>query len=428
MDGSGNLYVADSINNRVLEYSSPFAACAGVFPCVAGPASLVLGQGGSFTSNIRNDGGVSGASLDYPEAVAADGSGNLYVADSGNSRVLEYNAPLSTGATAALVFGQGGSPTSNACNYDYIGKIPCSANDLCDPSGVAVDGAGNLYVADGGNNRVLEYNTPLNASSGESGAGDTTADMVFGQGGSFIENKCNGITADSLCAPSGGLAVDGLGNLYVADGVTYPGNLPSVNRVLEYDTPLSTGNTTADRVFGTCGSFTSTVCPRSGYFGVPPPTSPNTLNAPTGVAVDGSGNLYVVDNGDNRVLKYDQPLTTPTPTISATPTVSATPTTSATATASATATPTVTPTPVAVTLKIAPKSLEFPKTTIGTSSKSKTVEVSNPKGNKKHPGAASVDRNDIRRSGIYGDQRLSTDSGAWRDLFDRGDLYSERCR
>ena len=84
-------------------------------------------------------------------------------------------------------------------------------------------------------------------SSGESGAGDTTADTVFGQNGSFTSRTCSAIelTANSLCFPSG-IAVDGSGNVYVADG--------NSERVLEYNTPL-TSDTNADNVFGTCGSY-----------------------------------------------------------------------------------------------------------------------------------------------------------------------------
>jgi len=333
VDGLGNLYVADSRNNRVLMYASPFAACGNTFPCVGGPATLVLGQGASFTSNTPNNGGISASSLSAPVGVAVDGLGNLYVVDSMNNRVLEYNAPLSSGASAAVVFGQGGSFISNACNFDTGGSMkPSSAIDLCAPSAVALDSLGNLYVADFTNSRVLEYNTPLNPGSGETGAGDTTADLVVGQGGSFTSNKCNlgGRSASSICVPMG-ITVDNTGNLYVADDLN--------SRVLEYNKPLST-DTTADRVFGECGSFTSA----TGCVG----TSADSLKDPTGVAVNSSGSLFVVDNGNNRVIAYDQPLAIATPTPTATATATATPT--ATATQTATPTPTASPGPGHITV------------------------------------------------------------------------------
>ena len=283
VDASGNLYVADHGHNRVLEYDTPFSGCSS-FPCVGGPADVVFGQGGSFTSGSCNNGGLSANSLCGPNGVAVDAGGNLYVADESNSRVLEYNTPLSTDTTADVVFGQGGSFTSGSCNNGGL-----SANSLCIPDGVALDAGDNLYVADPGNNRVLEYSTPLTT--------DTTADLVFGQGGSFTSDTVNngGLSANSLNAPEG-VALDAGGNLYVADF--------NNNRVLEYSTPLTT-DTTADLVFGQGGSFTSDTVNNGGL-------SANSLNAPEGVALDAGGNLYVADSRNNRVLEYNTPLATDT--------------------------------------------------------------------------------------------------------------------
>ncbi len=379
VDGLGNLYVADTGNNRVLEYSNPFAACGGAFPCVAGPATVVIGQGGSFTSKTQNNGGISASSLSSPAGVAADVSGNLYVVDKLNNRVLEYNAPVTSGASAALVFGQNGSFTSDACNFDTGGAFdPSSAIDLCAPVAAALDAMGNLYVADSTNSRVLEYNTPLNPGSGETGAGDVTADMVFGQGGNFTSNKCNlgGRSASSICGPMG-IAVDNGGNLYIADGFN--------NRVLEYNTPL-TADKTADRVFGTCGSFTSFACA-----GV----SANSLKNPMGLAVDNPGNLYVVDNQDNRVLEYDAPLAIATPTATSTPRASSTPTATATSTSTPTATSSATPTSTAspgpghikvsrkaVSLAAAPNATASASITItNTGNGTLTVNVTSPRHN-----------------------------------------------
>ena len=147
--------------------------------------------------------------------------------------------------------------------------------------------------------------------------------------------------------------MDAAGNLYVADD--------SNNRVLEYNTPLTT-DTTAERVFGTCGSFTSSAC--AGL-------SANSLDEPKGVAVDASGNLYVADIGNSRVLQYDQPLVTPTPTATAT------------ATATQTATATATPTPVPASLEVSPNTLHFPTTVLGSTSKPGKVKLLNPRNSKR---------------------------------------------
>ena len=144
------------------------------FHALVRAANRVFGQGGSFTSNTANNGGVSADSLEFPKGVAVDADGNLYVADNGNNRVLEYNTPLTSDTTADIVFGQGGSFTSN--------NIGVSADSLHSPTGIALDAGSDLYVADNVNNRVLEYNTPLTT--------DTTADAVFGQGGIFASVHC----------------------------------------------------------------------------------------------------------------------------------------------------------------------------------------------------------------------------------------------
>src|SRR5207249_5388741 len=95
-----------------------------------------------------------------------------------NNRVLEYDTPLTSDTTADRVFGQGGSFSTTTCNNGGV-----SADSLCTPVGVAVDGAGNLYVADSHNHRVLEYDTPLTS--------DTTAERVFDQCGTFVTHACN---------------------------------------------------------------------------------------------------------------------------------------------------------------------------------------------------------------------------------------------
>ena len=177
---------------------------------------LVLGQP-NFTSNTANNGGVSTSSLNLPRKVAVDTAGNVYVADTANHRVLVYLDPQNTDTVADLVLGKFNFFTSK-CNIDFVGDKVVSASTLCSPAGIAVDAAGNVYVADG-NNRVLEYHTPLTT--------DTVADVVLGQP-NFTSNTANsgGVSASSLHRAHG-VAVDTAGKVYVVDLYN--------NRVLVYD-------------------------------------------------------------------------------------------------------------------------------------------------------------------------------------------------
>ena len=282
---TNRLYVADTSNNRVLGYSSISALVNG------GPASIVIGQPDLFSSGT----GTSATTLNGPKAVAVDKVGNLYVADTGNNRVLEYNKPFSSGKTAGLaanmVFGQGLDFTSSQCNFGS--NVP-AAETMCGPSGVAVDSKGNLFVADTNNNRVLAFKAPFNAA--------TDADVVFGQGGSFFGNECNlgpsntPPTAATLCAPNH-VAVDASNNLYVAD--------TNNNRVLKYNSPLI--NTTANLVFGQNGMFKIGACNQNGSAGG------GTLCFPMGVALDGVGDVFIGDTSNNRVLMF-KPSTSSMPT------------------------------------------------------------------------------------------------------------------
>jgi sugar lactone lactonase YvrE len=264
VDSAGNLYVADRGNSRILVYNSPFTTDT--------IADMVIGQtdftsGGCSNPNTQF---ASASSLCVPTGVTVDSAGNMYVTDMANNRVLEYNAPLSTGMAAVLVVGQANF-TSKAAGT--------GAAKLNQPYAVAVDGDGNMYVADYTNNRVLEYNAPL--SNGMS------ANRVFGQP-NMTSNVANpgGISANTLWNPWG-VALDAAGNLYVADH--------SNHRMLEYDTPITT-NTTADRVFGQ-PSLTSSGCNKGGL-------GRGSLCLPSGPAVDSLGDVWVADFGNNRVLEY----------------------------------------------------------------------------------------------------------------------------
>jgi hypothetical protein len=262
-----HLYVADTSNNRVLGWNNAASFSNDQ------PADLVIGS-----ADFQSTGGFSS-----PRGVGVDTHGNLYVADTNNNRVLEYNAPFAAcgslpcvGGPAQHVFGQADNLTSNYCNFG--GSAP-SARSLCSPTGVAADVSGNIYIADQGNNRVLEFNTPLTVTA-TAGSGDTRADLVFGQGAtgnSFTTNGA-GTTATTLNQPYS-IALDSSNDLFVADY--------NNSRVLEYTESSSPPtNVTANAVFGQGGLFTTNGCNFSAA----------GLCNPASVALDASNNLFVSDN------------------------------------------------------------------------------------------------------------------------------------
>jgi hypothetical protein len=269
VDSLGNLYVADTNNHRALLFNTPFTSDA--------VADKVWGQT-SFTAVGCNNGGAGAGTLCDPWGVGLDAAGNLYVADTTNDRVLLFSGGRTGDVTADAVFGQPDF-TSTTCNGAGL-----SAQALCSPRGLVVDGSGNLIVADHGNSRVLVYNAS---------PADAVADKVIGQA-SMTAGTCNpsGANASALCNP-GSVALDAAGNLWVGD----EGN----SRALGYVTPV-TGDTVADKVVGKT-SFTSTSCGTAASATCIPTSAP-------AVAADASNNLYVADPASNRVLAYNTPFAT----------------------------------------------------------------------------------------------------------------------
>jgi sugar lactone lactonase YvrE len=143
-DPSGDLWVTDYLNNRVLEFKAPVST--------GEPASLAIGQP-SLTSSAPAD---TAAGLDEPVRVTFGPSGGLWVTDYLNNRVLEYEPPFSMGEAASLVIGQPGLATDSSAT---------TRSGLDGPDAVAFDSAGDLWVPDVVNNRVLEYTALPTASA-----------------------------------------------------------------------------------------------------------------------------------------------------------------------------------------------------------------------------------------------------------------------
>jgi sugar lactone lactonase YvrE len=392
VDEAGNLYVADSGNNRVLEYNTPFNANSGEPGAGDTSADFVYGQAGVFTTRSSNLNGASATTLSNPSAVALDGAGNIYIADAGNNRVLEFaragNPPAASDAIANRSYGQSGvSDFSDTQCADGVGQdAPPSNHAMCNPGGVAIDAAGNLFVADSANNRVIAIDAPL--------LGTQNATLVLGQA-DFTDSACNGGAqapgAATLCAPEG-LMLDLFGNLWVADA--------NNDRVVKYAAPLGSGAAAAMVVGqGDDGNFTTAGCDRGIAPGDLFGQGADSLCAPAAVAVDANVDLYVADTGNNRSTIYDGIVATPTATAtasatatatasatatataSATPTASATATVSFSATATVSATPSATPTATPVLrggkMKLSAKTIKFGKVAVGSRSGARTLQIEN---------------------------------------------------
>jgi hypothetical protein len=248
VDGSGNVYVADTGNNRIRKITP------------SGNVTTLAGSGGRGYA----DGQGTEAIFHSPFGdLAVDGSGNVYVADTNNNRIRKItpSGDVTTLAGSGRNSFNGDTAVIEGSSYaDGQG----TAASFKWPYGVAVDGVGNVYVADTGNHRIRKItpggNVTTLAGSGSLGYAD-------GQG-----------TSASFYEPTG-VAVDGSGKVYVAD----KGNarIRKITPSGDVTTLAGSGSRGYGEGQGTAASF----------------------SYPYGVAVDGSGNVYVADNGNQRIRK-----------------------------------------------------------------------------------------------------------------------------
>ena len=299
VDASGNLFVSDFYNNRIRK-----VGINGIINTVAGNGTNGYSGDGSAATN---------AELSYTEGVAVDATGSLFIDDGYNERIrkVEINGTITT------VAGNG--------TYGYSGDDGAATNaELYFPSGVAVDATGNLFIADFYNNRIREVGTNgiITTVAGDGtrgylgdGGAATNAELFFPYGiavdtagNLFIADEYNqrvrkvgsngiittvagdgtqGYLGDGGAATNAelyyplGVAVDVTGNLFIADYYN--------NRVRELET-----NGIITTVAGN-GS--------KGYFGDGGVATNAELNNPYGVAVDATGNLLIADTENNRIRK-----------------------------------------------------------------------------------------------------------------------------
>lgn len=249
IDANGNLYIADTGNNRIRKVN----AATGIITTVAGDGTPGFdGDNGAATS----------AKLDSPEDVILDASGNLYIADLNNNRVRMVNKASGIISTVA---GDG--------TYGFNGNngIATSAQ-LSNPWSVTLDASGNLYIADGGSSRIRKVNTATGIIT-----------SVAGNGTQGFSGDNGAATSAQLRFPRS-VASDAVGNLYI----------------LDYDNARIRKVNTGTGVITTVAGNGAV-----GFSGDNGVATNAQLNSPSSAALDASGNLYIADQGNFRVRKVN---------------------------------------------------------------------------------------------------------------------------
>lgn len=281
------LYVADTNNHRVLAWRNSKAANGS-------KADFVMGQNDFFSTAPLGPGTSSSVGMRAPTGMAVDRRGNLYVLDSGNNRILRYKRVTDQQPDFIqpdMVIGQ----TSFTANNPNQGNANPTAKSLLLASGstvltgaLAFDSAGNLWVTDSGNDRVVRY--PASAL-GDSVPNGPDADLVIGQSSLTVKQTVDWGKAETrlvktaILQPSS-LAFDPSGRLLVTD---------SANRMLVYPGPFTNGMSAA-RIAGLVVNVQ----------GQParPPVNEYTLSQPEAVFATAEG-IFVVESATSRIVRFD---------------------------------------------------------------------------------------------------------------------------
>jgi len=261
VDGAGDIFIADTKNNVVREVT----AATGIINTIAGSGAAGSAGGGGLATN---------ALLNGPTGIWVDGFGDVFIADTGNNvirEVVAVNGSL-VGANIKTVAGNGSAGNSGDNNF-------ATQAELNAPMGVFVDAAGNIFIADAGNNRVREVLASTGFIVPVAGSSNGTPGYAGDSGAA---------TAALLQVPSS-VGVDLLGNIFIAD----------------------TGNNVIREVLasnGTIVTYAGNHALGAGSSGDGGAATSAQLNGPAGIVLDASGNLFISDTKNNDVREV--PVTT----------------------------------------------------------------------------------------------------------------------
>jgi VCBS repeat-containing protein len=280
VSGSGDLYVTDTGNNRISEFSK-----AGAFVRAFGKDVGGSGVDVCTSSCVAGTQGGDAGQLGNPVAVVVSGSGDVYVADTLNDRVSEFTqAGVFVQAFGKDVGGSGVDVCTSSC---VAGSGGGDAGELEGPTGIGLAGSGDVYVTERFNDRVSEFTQAgvfvraFGKDVGGSGVDVCTSSCVAGSGGG---------NSGQLALPVG-LGVSGSGDVYVGDG--------NNRRVDEFSQAGAFVRAFGKDVGGNGVDVCTGSC-RPGSFG----GNAGQITSPAGVGVSGSGAVYVADFGEDRVAEF----------------------------------------------------------------------------------------------------------------------------
>ncbi len=317
--GTSGIVTGVAVGNAVISYAvSNSCGTANAVALVTVGQELISTVAGNGISGFSGNGGAAtAAKINQPIYITTDASGNLYIADYENNDVRKVT-------TAGIISTIAGNEI-NGFNSD---NIPATNAELNNPTDVAIDAAGNIYIADFGNNRVRKVDLTgiITTLAGGSTPGYT------GDGGSATAAELNGPRS---------LAIDGSGNLYIGDVSNYVvrkvnlssgiistvagnhtagysgdglpatsaalGNVPAITVDAAGDIFIANNSFSTVREVNSSGII-STIAGNltSGFAGDGGAAATATLNDPSDLAVDAAGNIYILDFGNSRIRRIDQ--------------------------------------------------------------------------------------------------------------------------